>query len=353
MSSQAAQDNLKDLKQKGYLDSDAAPSMRGFDPQYKDIVDYIVRITHRIWEEGDMGYIYDTYLHNVTVHTSYGTAYGVEDVVSGSIAFLAALPDRRMYAEDVIWTGDDESGYHTSHLIVNTATNTGYSPWGAPTGRKTNFLAIANCFVKENRVVEEWLVRDTAGLVRQLGYKPLEIARTLASENIAFISGETDRLQGQLPPSGYSAQQDGESIETFVRQHFHEVWNGRHFNYLNEHYAEGAVLFAPNAVQIHGVANIRAYHLGLVAMFPDAHMSVEHVYWLGDEKEGYRAAVRWRLTGTHGFNGWYGAPTQKRINVLGVSHIHVKDEKIHKHYMVFDELALRAQLAVSGGEDGR
>lgn len=352
MSSQAAHDNLNDLKQKGYLDSDSAPGMRGFDPQYKNIVDYIVRITHRIWEEGDMGYIYDTYLHNVTVHTAYGTSYGVEDVVSGSIAFLAALPDRRMYAEDVIWTGD-EGGYHTSHLIVNTGTNTGYSPWGAPTGRKANFLAVANCFVKENRVVEEWLVRDTAGLVRQLGYKPHDVARTLAPSNISFISGETDRLQGQLPPSKYVSREGGDPTEEFIRELFHEVWNGRHFNYLNENYAEGAVLFAPNNVQIQGIANIRAYHLGLAAMFPDAHMGVEHVYWLGNDEDGYRVAVRWRLTGTHGFNGWYGAPTQRRVNVLGVSHVHFKEGKVHKHYMVFDELALLAQLAGSGGEDGR
>jgi hypothetical protein len=39
-------------------------SMRGFDPAYVDIVDYIVRITHRIWEQKDIGYIYDTYRHN-------------------------------------------------------------------------------------------------------------------------------------------------------------------------------------------------------------------------------------------------------------------------------------------------
>ena len=39
-------------------------SMRGFEDTYTDIIDYIVRITHRIWEEKDIGYIYDTYKHN-------------------------------------------------------------------------------------------------------------------------------------------------------------------------------------------------------------------------------------------------------------------------------------------------
>jgi hypothetical protein len=35
--------------------------MRGFDEDYTDIVDYIVRCTHKIWEEGAMGLLYTHY----------------------------------------------------------------------------------------------------------------------------------------------------------------------------------------------------------------------------------------------------------------------------------------------------
>ena len=35
--------------------------LRGFEDTYVDIVDYIIRITDRIWEDQDVGYIYDTY----------------------------------------------------------------------------------------------------------------------------------------------------------------------------------------------------------------------------------------------------------------------------------------------------
>ena len=343
---QTLEQNLSALRQQ-----DRVPEkqpLRGFDPQYKDIVDFIVRVTHRIWEEGDMGYIYDTYLHNVTVHTGYGVAYGVEDVVSGSVAFLAALPDRRMYAEDVVWTGDDEQGFHTSHLIMNTGTNTGYSPWGAPTGKRVTFLAIANCFIKNNRVVEEWLVRDTSALVRQLGLDPWRVAREANPILPTTITtyGETDRLQGQMPPAAYAPQQksEGSHVEDFVRGLFHDVWNARHFNRIAERYGEDSSLHVPNHLEVRGVANIRAYHLSLVAMFPDAHLNVEHVYWLGDAEKGYRVAVRWRLAGTHERYGMYGKPTGRRINVLGVSHLHLKDDKLTKHLMVFDELALLMQL---------
>ena len=325
----------------------AEHSLRGFEPHYTDIVDYIVRITHRIWEEGDIGYIYDTYRSNVTMHTGYGTAYGVEEVMSGTVAFAAALPDRRLYAEDVVWTGDDERGFHTSHLLINAATNTGYSPWGPPTGRRVNFFAIANCLVKENRIVEEWLVRDTGAIVRQLGFDLWKVARDAASVWPANVSGETDRLFGQLPPAPYEPQEG--HIETFVGRLFHEVWNARHFNYLTEWYAGDSSLFVPNHLELRGVANIRAYHLNFIAMFPDAHMNVEHVYYLGDEETGYRVAVRWRFSGTHARYGWYGEPTDRRVNILGVSHLHIENDKVTKHYMVFDNLAVVMQL-VGGGK---
>lgn len=324
--------------------------MKGFDPAYKDIVAFIKGITHRIWEEGDMGYIYDTYTPNCTVHTGYGLSYGVEQVLSGSLAFLAALPDRRMFAEDVIWTGDDEVGFHTSHLIVNTATNTGFSPWGPPTGKRVNFLAIANCFCHANRISEEWLVRDTAALIRQLGFNLGEVAAKLAAPRPEIV-GETDRLRGQRPPEPYLPQDNTPYPDALARRLFHDVLNLRHFNKIAEFYAPDAVLYVPNHQQVRGLGNIRSYFLGLVAMFPDAFFSVEQVFGL--EQDGLtRIAIRWRFSGTHLHYGWYGVPTAHQVQVLGISHVHLKDKQIIKHYLVFDELALLAQLYAIGGADG-
>lgn len=38
--------------------------MCGFDPIYTDIVDCIIRCTHHIWDERDIGLIYSHYTHN-------------------------------------------------------------------------------------------------------------------------------------------------------------------------------------------------------------------------------------------------------------------------------------------------
>jgi predicted ester cyclase len=344
LETRSLEQNLAELKALGRLPG--KQELRGFEPQYENIVDYIVKITYRIWEEADMGYIYDTYLHRLEVHTGYGTSYGVEDVVNGSIAFLAAMPDRRMYAEDVIWWGDNNAGFHTSHLIMNTATNTGYSPWGPPTNKQVQFIAIANCLVKENRIIEEWLVRDTLALVNQLGFDPWEIARkaVVGKAKTDVVIGETDRLQGQLPSARYEHQESVSEIENFVRKLFHEIWNGRHFSLLAEVYQDNASLQVPNHRELTSLEDIRAYHLGFVAQFPDAQMNIEHVYSLGNNDEGFRVAARWRFSCTHERYGWYGEPTNKRVNILGISQLHIKNNKIQKHYFIFDELAVLMQL---------
>ena len=47
-------------------------SMKGFEDQYKNIIDYIVRITYQIWEEKNIGYIYDTYSKDCRVWDEFG-----------------------------------------------------------------------------------------------------------------------------------------------------------------------------------------------------------------------------------------------------------------------------------------
>ncbi len=48
------------------------PAMRGFAPRFQDIVDYIIKITHEIWEERGIGRLYEYYGTNMRIHTSSG-----------------------------------------------------------------------------------------------------------------------------------------------------------------------------------------------------------------------------------------------------------------------------------------
>ena len=88
--------------------------MQGFDDDYVDIVDYIIRCTHKIWEERNIGLIYSHYAHNVLIHTTDGITYGRDKVIADSIKTMGAFPDVRLFGDDVIWSGNDRDGFHSS-----------------------------------------------------------------------------------------------------------------------------------------------------------------------------------------------------------------------------------------------
>jgi len=324
---------------------DRLQSMCGFDEQFTDIVHYIIKITHDIWEGKGIGLIYDYYSHNCPVHTAEGLIYGREAMIASTLATLAAFPDRRLYGDEVIWTGDDETGFYTSHRITHMGRNTGYSNFGPPTGRQIRYNAIADCVVRENRIVEEWLVRDNVTLVRQLGFDPLVLAKEMAEREAAAgisfeVPGEIERMAGQNTPVELPPPPDEFDIEDFIRRTMHQIWNWRLLNVADEAYAPTYTGQLPSGRNLYGRGDFKAYVLAMLAAFPDAAMQVDHFCALADGPDAYRTATRWTLQGTHLGPSFYGDPTGKRVSIMGVSHHLVKDGRIVQEWTVFDEFAL-------------
>ena len=326
-------------------------AMRGFEPQYTDIVDYIVRITHRIWEEKAVGYIYDTYRHNCVVHGSGGDMHGREAVIASTLQSLAAYPDDRALAQDVIWSGNEDDGFHTSHLITGIAHNTGYTRYGPPTGRKIVWHTIANCVAKENMIFEEWLLRDEPHVIRQLGFDIDTIVAQQARELLALGApqdpiGEIGRTLGQFAPPSMQPRPGAFDVEDFVRATYHEIWNRRMFNLIAERYATSHVCTTSSNRKLLGQAELTAFLIGLLGMFPDAGVTIDQLYWNGDERQGYRVATRWTLSGTHTGYGVYGTPSGARVRVMGLSHHHIKHGIFHKEITVFDEMEILRRIAM-------
>ena len=325
-------------------------SLRGFDDDYVDIVDYIIRSTYKIWEQKGIGRIYDHYRHNSIIHTTDGTTYGRDKVIADSIKTMAAFPDLRLYGDEVIWSGNDRDGFHTSHRITWVGRNTGYSIYGPPTGRKVVRRGIAHCFVKENRIVEEWIARDELALIRQLGFDEHELVRKMGSRDTASVEqpiGEVERIVGQGTPETLPPNEDGDSdIEDFVRRALHEVWNWRLLNKIDDYYVRNYLCYTSTDKKVQGLGDFKAHLLSMLAAFPDAGLSVDHFASLGNEREGYRTATRWTLHGTHEGPGVYGEPTGKRIRLMGITHHEIKDGRFVREWTVFDEFALLKQLVV-------
>ena len=58
----------RDLAELLKYSSERTQPMAGYDAQYSDIVDYIVRITEEIWRDRAIGRIYDTYDASCTIY---------------------------------------------------------------------------------------------------------------------------------------------------------------------------------------------------------------------------------------------------------------------------------------------
>ncbi len=308
-------------------------SMQGFEDEYVDIIDYIVRITHRIWEEKDIGYIYDTYRHNSRVVDDYGLQYGRDKIVADTVYTVNAFPDVRLYADEIVWAGDDEVGFHTSHRTVIRGHNTGYSRYGAPTGQSVTLWCIANCIALENEIFEEWVVYDTASLIQQLGFDLREKAREFGNQldkdslkDQRF--GEPERLLGQGKPE-YKMRQDsgGFDVADFIHVTYHNIWN-RLLGTVRTAYAPTLRFRGSTNRVYYGRGEYQSFILSILTTFPDLNLNIDDLYWMGNEQDGYLTSVRWSITGTHRGAGVYGLPTGRPIYMWGISQHHIKAGEI-------------------------
>jgi predicted ester cyclase len=329
----------------------AAQPMRGFEPQYPSIIDYIVRITHRIWEEKDIGYIYDTYSHDCTVWDDLGLQYGRDKIVADTVHTNNAFPDIRLVADEVIWAGNETVGFHTSHRTKILGTNTGFSRFGAPTGKRIQLWCMANCVARENEIFHEHVLYDTAGLVAQLGLDVPATAARMAEARVAvpalinFVAGEPRRTGGQGKPAAVALPADRGDIDAFVRAALHTIWNRRNFAAVEQVYAPNIVTQATAGRVYRGTGQLRSFILSLVAMFPDLSLTVDDLYWMGNARDGYLASIRWSATGTHRGNGIYGDPTGKQVTLWGITQWVVEDGMVIKEWAMFNEFGILMQLA--------
>lgn len=317
--------------------------MAGFEDQYVDIVDYIVRITDEIWMDRAIGRIYDTYDASCVIYSSYGVVRSVEEVIAGTVTTLNAFPDGEIHHLNVAWSGDEDAGFYTSHLGHSRSTNVGRTGFGPATGRRASIRFAADCISRENRIHTEWLVRDNGAMVRQLGFDIHEVARRTAEAPgfERFILSPETRLEGQAPRRALDLPTD--TVDGWARHMMHNLWNLRRLDWLDRYYAPDAIVHAGGGRVAQGARNIGALMIHVQAAIPDGVMRIEHVCH-SEETDGVIVAVRWVLEGTTAPGGVLGeCPAGKPVFMMGVSHMRFAGGRIAEEYMVFDELGVLAQ----------
>lgn len=327
--------------------------MRGFDEEFVDIADYIIRITDRIWHDREIDLCRRYYADEGPIHTLTGDITGAATVEANTHATLEAFPDRTLDGDNVIWSGNEDDGYYSSHLITSRMTNLGPSEFGPATGKRARIRTIADCLCKENKIVEEWLMRDNASLVMQLGFDTFDVAKRQAQTDVAagvslidvLAPWRTETVEKATKRAGAAKPERPEDEPgAFAEFVFSEIWNRKNLDALSDafDFRVGAHVTAQR--DLYGTAEYKEYLASLFAAVPDLVATVDHVAcipYLGDAKD---IAVRWSLAGAHKGDSLFGPASGAPIYVLGASHWRVVNGRIREEWTVFDELALLRQI---------
>ena len=324
-------------------------ALKGFDPEYKSVPDYILKATRRIWEERGIARIHHYYSSDNIVRTAMGLTQGIDAVIAATNATLHQFPDRRLLGEDVIWTGDDETGcYYSSHRIVSPMHHNGDGMFGPPTGKRVKARTIADTVIRAENVCEEWLVRDHGAIIRQLGHDVGEFA----ARSIA-----TERERGQTPEvftpevdvaGSYVAPTETSEHALMYAGTLESIWRSD-CRVVDANYNEAVALELPGGFTESGRAEATQFWMGLTSAVPDARFSVDHLIGRDDPGHPLRAAARWSVQGTHDGAGAFGDPSGAPIYIMGISHAEVIDQQIVREWVLIDELAIHRQIRLFKG----
>lgn len=323
-------------------------ALEGFEPVYRDIVDYIVRCTHRIWEEKNVGLCRTHYGDDCVLHTLAGPACGKELVTQNTVGSLAAYADRVVLAEDVIWSEDAPGEYYSSHRITSRATHFGDEPMVGPaTMRANGVTTIADCKVIANRIVEEWLVRDNATALWQVGADPRTIAAAAAEADREGDQGrhgwrsEAIAATRTLGDVEIKPDHPGAPLAAMLRSAL-----------VDDLYGDAAEQLSP-CVEIrwpsrrHGFG--RGFWVGCLMQLSnsihDRAFRCEHVAARPLPNGDIAVALRWSLAGVHKGTGVWGEPSGRELWLLAVSHYRVRAGLIVEEATVFDEVSILRQIA--------
>ena len=282
--------------------------MKGFDPRWKDFPDYILGITKEIWEDRNVHTLHGYYGKTMAKRAPDGVVVGAEKVISESIGAMAWAPNLEILGEDVIWSGNDDEGFLSSHRSVIICSHVNAGPLGPPTGKRLWQYCVADCAAKDNVIYDEWLVHDSGAYIRQVGIEPKAYAITV----IQSQGGPENCTKPFTPEMDVPATYKSRGNEHPAGQRYADILKrvmSGNFSTIQTDYDRACHLQLPGGVTAHGRPAADQFWLALRAALPTAKFEIHHVIGRDDKDMPPRAAVRWSLDGTHDGWGAFGPPS--------------------------------------------
>ena len=319
--------------------------MRGFSEKWTNLPDYILGITKEIWENRGIDTLNHYYAKDIPMRFPEGVSIGNQKTINGTLATLAEFPDRQLTGEDVIWSGNETDGFLSSHRLLTMGTHTGGGYFGPPTGKKFVIRAIADCAAINDQINDEWLIRDTAGIVKQLGMDPKQFALDLIERE----GGAERCVQPFCPENDVSGPYKGKGNNNEWGQKLSDILKRmmeKNFAVIQSEYDRAVQTEHPGSKTVHSWSDTEALWMNLRSSFPSANFSIDHQIGREDPLLSPRAAVRWSLLGKHDGWGMFGQPTGAKVYIMGFTHAEFGPYGLRREYTLFDPVSIWKQIFI-------
>ncbi|MBB3157397.1 putative ester cyclase [Microbacterium proteolyticum] len=308
---------------------------------YADPDDFIREVTDLIWVDRSISFIRDNYEPDSIVHGAYGTSTTRDEVIEGTLMRISATPDRTGQAEDVIWEARGDDAFLSSHLVLSGHLQSSeYS------------RTIANCLYRRGRMVEEWVVRDTLAGALVLQSDLDELARAQA------FRGYTGTWTEPAPADPIAVGDSGPRPDEYrseverVVEMIETVWNDRDLQKVESYFHRDLVLLTVGNRLVIRPEGYRRALLRFLESFPAGRFEIRDIQTNYDVRyAGLRVAVTWKFVGDYNGVANYGPLTGRPVDVLGISQFTFHQGSLVKEVRLWDDIALRAQIAGMRGDE--
>lgn len=320
------------------------PIFPGFDPELDSVEDYILGTTRALWEDRELTELDSYFTSDVIYRDATLVTHGTGPIHQDILATIAAFPDLALLGEDVIWceagaTDGASPGFYASQRATATATHSGYGLLGAPTGTPVSYRVMTDGWFADGKGRDLWRVRDTGGLLRQLGTAPKDwVAERLEGDGLPVpLVPDTDP-EGPYPERGVGTSAS-EDFEATLRS----VMAGD-FRVFSDHYDRACEVVHPGGQTGIGKLAAEKFWSSLRCAFPSSAFRVEHVTGLSEPGHPDRVAMRWSLYGKHDGPGLFGPATGSFVYIMGITHAEFSPRGVRREWSLIDESAIWTQI---------
>lgn len=283
-----------------------------------------------------------------------GVQRGNQEVIASTMATVNEFPDRKLFGEDVIWSGTPETQLLSSHRIITTGTHSCDGLFGKASGKSFKIRVIADCAAKDNTIFDEWLIRDYGGIVRQLGGEP----RAFAKKLIRAEGGPEKCSKPFTPEIDIKGEYVGTGNDNAWGAKYATVMNRlmtKEFSAIPAAYDRAVLTEYPGGLSGISHESVCQFWLALRSSFPNAEFKIHHQIGMDANVLPPRAAIRWSLDGIHEGWGAFGKPTGAKVHVMGLSHAEFgpfgnDGISIRRECALYDEVAIWKQILMQTGK---